>query len=85
MKAQSMAACRRTLCITIVISLLLCSIMIGASTASASTETITVFRDNIDNPAWTCDDAWDQDNKEKWIRGDNNANSGVRHVVPFHP
>ena len=51
--------------------------MIGASIASASTETITVLRDNIDNPAWTCDDAWDQDNKEKWMRGDTNSNSGV--------
>jgi hypothetical protein len=77
MKAPYMAACRRTLCITIVTSLILCSFMISASTASASTETITVFRENIDNPAWTCDDAWDQDNKEKWIRGDTNSNSGV--------
>ncbi len=77
MKALSMAGCCRTISITIVISLLLCSIMICASTASASTTTITVLRDNVDNPAWTCDDAWDQDNKEKWIRGDTNSNSGV--------
>ncbi len=77
MMARTMAACRMAVCITIVTSLLLSSIAIGSFTASASTETVTVLRDNIDNPAWTCDDAWDQDNREKWMRSDTNPSSGV--------
>lgn len=72
-----MPSCRMAVCITIVTSLLLSSIFIGASIVGASTETVTVLRENIDNPAWTCDDAWDQDNAEKWMRGDTNPDSGV--------
>ncbi len=66
----------RTLSITIVTSLLLCGLFVATTAASAS-DTIVVLRDNIDNPLWTCDYAWDQDNKEVWIRGDTNTDSGI--------
>jgi len=51
--------------------------VIGITTESAASVSTIILQENVDNPAWTCDDAWDQDNKERWIRGDTNSNSGV--------
>lgn len=47
----------------------------AASAASAST--VTVLRENFENPNFNCDTGWDQDGKEIWARGDSNAASGV--------
>ena len=62
-----------------IVSLLLLgvSFVIGITTESAASVSTIILQENVDNPAWTCDDAWDQDNKERWIRGDTNSNSGV--------
>ncbi len=47
----------------------------AASAASAST--VTVLRENFENPNFNCNTGWDQDGKEIWVRGDSNPDSGV--------
>jgi hypothetical protein len=63
--------------IVIIVSMILCAILSMMPTASAADgPTVTVLQENFENPRWTCDTPWDQDNKEMWVRGDNDPGSG---------
>jgi hypothetical protein len=69
----------KVLTIAIVSSLTICSLLVAVpfGAAGATEDTVTVFRENFENPNWSCDYPWDQDGKELWVRSDTNAASGI--------
>ena len=64
--------------IVIVLSMVLGVLLSAVPAASAAgASTVTVLRENFENPNFDCTTGWDQDGKEIWARGDSNAASGV--------
>lgn len=68
----------RAVAVLAAVALFVTSVMMIAPAASAAgTSTVTVLRENFENPNFNCDTGWDQDGREMWARGDDNPNSGV--------
>jgi hypothetical protein len=77
MGARRSEHCRSLSAIAITVLTVTCIILTAVPAASAAASTVTVLRENFENPNFNCDTGWDQDGREMWVRGDNNPDSGA--------